>query len=87
MTSDAAWPGGAGSLPFAARRWLRCGERIGNEDNHLAFAMRAKALLAGVLVFDFKDVSVGTFDANSHVRPASRTTEDLEKKRSPGVAA
>ena len=57
---------------------LRRGERIGNLDKHLAFAMRAEALLASVLIFDFKDVSVGTFDANSHGRPASRTTEDLE---------
>jgi hypothetical protein len=41
--------------------------------------MRAEALLASVLVFDLKDVPVRTFNANSHVRPASRTAE--EKKR------
>ena len=58
---------------------LAGGERIGNLDKHLAFAMRAEAFLACVLIFDFEDVSVGTFDANSHGRPASRTTEELEK--------
>ena len=53
-------------------------QRIGNLDKHLAFAMRAEALLASVLIFDFEDVSVGTFDLNSHRRPASPTAEDLE---------
>jgi hypothetical protein len=38
--------------------------------------MRTKALLARVLIFDFENMSVGTFDANSHGRPTSRTTED-----------
>jgi hypothetical protein len=54
------------------------GERIGNLDEHLAFAMRAEALLASVLIFDFEYVSVGTFDLNSHRRPASPIAEDLE---------
>ena len=52
-----------------------CGERIGYLDNDLAFAVRAKALLASVLIFDFERMPVGTFALNSHVRPASRTAE------------
>lgn len=53
-------------------------KRIGYLDNHLAFAVWAKAFLASVLVFNFEGMPVGTFDLNSHVRPASRTVEDLE---------
>jgi hypothetical protein len=41
--------------------------------------MGAKALFASVLIFDLERMSVGTFDLNSHVRPASRTVEDVEK--------
>jgi hypothetical protein len=55
-------------------------ERIGYLDNHLAFAVWAKALLASVLIFDFERMPVGTFALNSHVRPASRTVEDLEEE-------
>src|SRR5437868_4011952 len=65
------------TLQNVARRIRR--ERIGYLDNYLAFAMRAKALLASVLIFDFERMPVGTFALNSHVRPASRTVEDLEK--------
>src|SRR6266513_1435356 len=65
------------ALQHIARRIGR--ERIGYLDNHLAFAMGTKALLARVLIFDFECMPVGTFDLNSHVRPASRTAEDLEK--------
>lgn len=43
-------------------------ERVGDDDNHLAFAMRAEAFLAGVLVFDFELMPVGAFDLNSHAR-------------------
>ena len=46
-------------------------ERIGHDDDHLAFAMGAKAFLAGVLVFDFERMPVGAFDLNSHARRAS----------------
>ena len=48
-------------------------ERIGHDDDHLALAMRAEALLAGVLVFDFEGVPVGAMDLNSHARLASPT--------------
>jgi hypothetical protein len=41
--------------------------------------MGAKTLIASVFIFDFERMSVGTFDLNSHVRPASRTVEDVEK--------
>jgi hypothetical protein len=41
--------------------------------------MRTEALLAGVFIFDFEDMSVGTFDANSHDQPTSRTTEDEKR--------
>jgi hypothetical protein len=61
-------------------RWRR-GKRIGNLDNYLAFTMGAKPLLASVFIFDFERMPVGTFDLNSHVRPASRTVEDLEIER------
>jgi hypothetical protein len=54
---------------------------VGHLDDYLAFAVRAKALLASVLIFDFECMPVGTFDLNSHVRPASRTVEDLEIER------
>jgi hypothetical protein len=47
--------------------------------------MRAKALLASVLIFDFERMSVGAFALNSHVRPASRTAEDQEKLYSESV--
>jgi hypothetical protein len=40
--------------------------------------MRAEALLAGVLVLDFEHVSVRTFNANTHVRLASRTKKSGE---------
>jgi hypothetical protein len=62
------------ALQDVARR--RHGKRIGYLDNYLALAMRAKALLASVLIFDFERMPVGTFALNSHVRPASRTVED-----------
>jgi hypothetical protein len=58
---------------------LADGEGVGNLHDHLAIAVRAKALLTGVFVFDFKDVSVGTFNLNSHGRPTSRTTDEREK--------
>jgi hypothetical protein len=51
-------------------------ERVGNLHQHLAFAMWAEAFLAGVFIFDSEDVSVGTFDLNSHGRPTSGTAED-----------
>ena len=54
------------------------GRRIRHLYQHLPFAMWAETLLAGVLIFDFEDMSVGTFDLNSHGRPASPTAEDLE---------
>ena len=66
------------ALQHVARRCR--GKRIGYLDNYLAFAMRAKALLASVLIFDFERMPVGTFALNSHVRPASRTVEDLEEE-------
>jgi hypothetical protein len=67
---------------FALKDTARVGgERVRNVDDHLTFAMWAKALLASVLVFNFKDVPVRTFNANTHVRPASRTTEVAEKER------
>ena len=53
-------------------------ECVGHLHQDLAFAMWAEALLAGVLIFNFEDMSVGTFDLNSHGRPASPTAEDLE---------
>lgn len=73
------------SLPALDRFTLQCfagfahGERIGNLHDHLALAMRAQAFLPGVLVFDFEDVSVGTFNLNSHGRPTSRTADEAER--------
>lgn len=45
------------------------GEGIGHLHDDLAFAVRAEAFLAGVLILDLEDMSVGTFDLNSHGRP------------------
>src|SRR5215212_4216352 len=55
------------------------GRTIGYRKNFLTLELGTKALLARVLIFDFERMPVGTFDLNSHVRPASRTAEDLEK--------
>ena len=65
---------------FALQDFAGGGGREGVWHLHddLPFAMRAEALLTGVLVFDFEDVSVRTLDLNTHVRPASRTAEDLD---------
>ena len=71
-------------LPALDRFALQCfarlahGERIGNLDDDLAFAVWAQAFLPGVLIFDFEDVPVGTFDLNSHGRRTSRTTDERE---------
>ena len=54
--------------------------RVGHEDDHLPFAVRAKTLLASVLVFNLKDVSVRTFNTNTHGRPASRTTLEEDSR-------
>ena len=56
-------------------------ERIGHDDDHLAFAMGAEALLAGVLVFDFERVPIGAIDLNSHARPASPNRQQPTKAR------
>jgi hypothetical protein len=55
---------------------VRGGDGVWNLDENLSLAMRAEALLAGVLILDLEDVSVGTFDANSHGQPTFRTTEE-----------
>ena len=65
------------ALEHVACRRRRKG--IWHLDNYLAFAMRAQALLASIFIFDFERMPVGTFDLNSHVRPASRTVEDCEE--------
>jgi hypothetical protein len=58
-------------LPLQNLRRVRDGRRIRNLHQYLTVTVRAEALLAGVLIFNLEDVSVGTFGLNSHSRPAS----------------
>ena len=56
-------------------------ECVGYEDDHLAFAMWAKALLTGVFVLHFEDMPFGAFDTNSHDLPASPIRNDPTRRR------
>jgi hypothetical protein len=73
------------SLPaldrFALQRFagFAHGKRIGNLHDDLAFAMRAQAFFPGVLIFNFEDVPVGTFNLNSHGRRPPEPLTNLEK--------
>lgn len=42
------------------------GQRIGHLDHNLPSAMRAEALFAGVLIFDFEGVPIGAHDVDAH---------------------
>src|SRR5262245_38435232 len=62
----------------------RGGEGVGHEHDHLPLAMRTQALLARVLVFDFKDMPVRALNLDSHVGRPPQSLRNYGRLPTPG---
>jgi hypothetical protein len=55
-------------------------DRRGHMDHDVTFAMRTYTFFAGVLILNFKDVSIGTLNTNSHpATPSKKSCEALTR--------